>query len=385
VAVIQEPSSVSLTPGARVAPAVQPKNRTVVAWAVLGAAFMALMIYIFAAWIASPYFRHEGPGVTPIPTLVQAGADFQQIAGVVVTVLIGFLVIWRPYRREGRLSLDALFILGMIWCWWQDPLYSYFKSGFSYATVTFNMGSWACKIPGWQSPNGCNLAQPLPWDPTFYVIGMAGGVVVCAALLRRWRARNPQVSGVSLMLGAFVFFYLADLVCEGFWVRLGLYHYGSGIPGIELFSGKWYQFPLFEPLAVSLMLTGMTAVRFFVNDRGETVVERGASDLRVGARGKTFVRYLAIVGLLNVCMLVLWAGTTNFFVAHSQAWPKSIQQRSWLNPHICGPGTTYACSGTNSVATPVSGQSAYIAPGAKLVIPRGTNTAQLQPIKYLTK
>jgi hypothetical protein len=246
------------------------------------------------------------------------------------------------------------------------------------------MGSWACKIPGWQSPNGCNLAQPLPWDPTFYVIGMAGGVIVAAWMLRRWRARNPQVSSVTLMLGAFVFLYLADLIFEGTWVRMGLYHYGSGISGIELFAGHWYQFPLFEPLAVSLMLTGMTTVRFFVNDRGETIVERGAADLQLGERGRTFARFLAIVGVLNVCMLVLWAGTTNFFVAHAGAWPKSIQERSWLDPHICGPGTTYACAGTG-VATPVAGQSAHISPTGTVVAPPGTNTSQFQPVTYLTK
>jgi Spirocyclase AveC-like len=384
VAVIERPSGVSLRPGLEQAGA-QPKNRTVVAWAVLGTACMCLMIYVFAAWIASPYFHHEQPGVTPIPTLVQIGADVQQISGVVLTLVIGAMVVWRPYRRDQRLSLDALFILGMIWVWWQDPLYSYFKSGFSYSTVTFNMGSWACKIPGWQSPNGCRLAQPLPWDFTFYVIGMAGGVIFAAWLLRRWRARNPQMSSVTLMLGTFAFFYLADLICEGTWVRLGLYHYGSGIPGIELFSGKWYQFPLFEPLAVSLMLSAMTAVRFFVNDRGETIVERGAADLPIGARGRTFVRFLAIVGMLNVCMLVLWAGTTNFFVAHGQAWPKSIQERSWLNPGICGPGTSYACAGTNSVATPLSGKSAHISTSGKVVISPGTDTSQFQPIRYLTK
>ena len=88
----------------RSAEAPAPKNRMVVAWAVLGAACIALMIYVFAAWIASPYFRHETPGVTPIPDYVQVAAVTQQVSGVLLTLVIGWWVVWRPYRRDGRLT-----------------------------------------------------------------------------------------------------------------------------------------------------------------------------------------------------------------------------------------------------------------------------------------
>jgi hypothetical protein len=384
VAVIEQASSVSLRRGPQVAPRAEPKNRAVVAWAVVGVAFIALMIYVFAAWIFSHYFRHEGPGVTPVPTYMEVAGVAQEVLGAAGMLAILYLVAWRPWRRAGGFSTDGLFVLGMMWCWWQDPLYSYTTSSFSYSSVTWNMGGWACKIPGFQSPNGCNIPQPLIWDIAFYVIGMAGGTILAAALLRRWRARKPEVSNVTMLVALFAAFWIADLVCEGLWVRLGLYHYGGGVKGWELFAGKWYEFPLYEPIAVALMMTGMTAVRFFVNDRGETIVERGTADLRLGARGKTLVRFLAIVGVLNVCMLVLWAGTTNLFNIHAGAWPKSIQQQSYLDPGICGPGTSYACPGAG-VSIPRAGSSAHVSPTGKVVIPPGTDTSQFAPVKYSTK
>jgi hypothetical protein len=213
---------------------------------------------------------------------------------------------------------------------------------------------------------------------------MAGGTIAAAALLRRWRARKPEVSNVKMLLATFVAFYILDLLCEGLWVRLGLYHYGGGVKGLELFAGKWYQFPLYEPLAVAIMMTAMTSVRFFVNDRGETVVERGAAELRTGARGRTLVRFFAITGVLNTCMLVGWAGTTNVFNVHAGAWPKATQEQSYLNPGICGPGTSYACPG-EQVAIPRSGASAHISPAGKVVIPPGTDASQFTVVPLSRK
>lgn len=362
----------------------QPKNRAVVAWAVIGVAFMAMMVYVFSAWIFSDDFRRMGTGATPVPGYMTIAGRTQEALGAVGMLAILYCVAWRPWRRTGRFSTDGLFVLGMMWCWWQDPLYSYVTSSFSYSTVTWNMGGWACHIPGFQSPNGCNIPQPLIWDIAFYVIGMAGGTILGAALLRRWRARKPHVSTVTMFAATFAAFWIADLICEGLWVRLGLYHYGGGIDGWNLFAGKWYQFPLYEPIAVGIMMTAMVAVRFFVNDRGETVVERGTTDLKLGARGRTFTRFLAITGVLNVCMLVGWAGTVNFFNVHAGAWPKATQEQSYLDPGICGPGTDVACPGEH-VAIPRDGASAHISPTGTAVIPPGTDTSKFAPIETRTK
>lgn len=338
-----------------------------------------MMIYVQGSWIFSEHFRYIDTGVTPLPTYMKIAARTQETIGVVGLIAIVYFVVWRRYRREGRLSLDALFILAMGWLWWQDPLYSYVTQSFNYSSALINMGGWGCKIPGWLSPNGCNIPHPLLWDFSFYVIGMAGATIGVAAVLRRWRARRPQTSGVTLMGAAFVIFLVADFVLEFTWVRVGLYHYGGGVDGLNVFDDKFYQFPLYESLGVAVMMTSMTALRFFVNDRGETIVERGASQLRVGAKKQTLLRYLALVGALNICMLIGWAGVVNVFNVHQSSWPEDTQKRSYFMTGLCGDGTSYACPGEH-VSTPRDGKSVHISPDGKLVIPPGTDMSELNVV-----
>jgi hypothetical protein len=385
VATVERPTaSASIGREARVAPRAQAKNTAVVGWAIVGAAFIALMLYIFGAWITSDAFRHMGTGVTPVPTYQKIAAHSQEALWGAAMIAILYFVAWRPYKRNGKLSLDALIVLAMGWCWWQDPLYSYVTQSFNYSSVQLNMGGWACKIPGFASPNGCNIPQPLIWDISFYVFGMAGATIGAAALLRKWRARNPDVSTLKLLSVTFVAYCLIDFILEGTWVRLGLYHYAGGVKGWNVFQGTFYQFPLYECLAVATMMTAMTSLRFFVNDRGETIVERGASELKMGDKRRTAMRYLALVGILNVCMLVGWAGFVNVFNVHAGAWPKATQERSYLNNGLCGAGTSYACPG-DAVSTPRDGESIHIDPAGNVVVPAGLSKPTVVPLSTTKK
>jgi hypothetical protein len=383
MAIAESSGSSRIERGARVAPRTHAKSKAVVAWAIVGAAFIALFIYIMASWIFSEYFRSMDTGVTPVPTYMTIAARTQEAIGILGIIRIITFYVVRPYRREGRISLDALFILAMGWLWWQDPLYSYVTQSFSYTTETVNMGGWGCKIPGFSSPNGCNIPHPLLWDLSFYIFAMAGATVGVAAILRRIRARRPETSGALLMTGAFIFYVILDFILEFTWVRFGLYQYGGGVDGWTVFNGKFYEFPLYECLAVAVMMTSMTALRFFVNDKGETIVERGASELRMSTKKRTLMRYLAIVGALNVCMLVGWAGFVNVFNVHAGAWPKDTQERSYLVNGICGEGTSYACPGDH-VATPRDGKSVHISPNGKAVIPAGIKPSDLRVVPLKT-
>jgi hypothetical protein len=384
VATVERPTSVPTGRETRVAPRTQAKNTAVIGWAVVGAAFIALMLYVFGAWILSDSFRNIGTGVTPVPFYMRFAAHSQEALWGLAMVAILYFVVWRPYRRDGKLTLDAMFVLAMGWCWWQDPLYSYVTQSFNYSSVQLNMGGWACKIPGFMSPNGCNIPQPLIWDISFYVFGMAGASIGAAALLRKWRARSPSVGTLKLLAVTFVGFVALDFILEGTWVRLGLYHYAGGVKGWNVFEGTFYQFPLYECLAVATMMTAMTSVRFFVNDRGETIVERGAADLRMSDKKRTLMRYLALVGILNVCMLVGWAGFVNVFNVHAGPWPKATQERSYLNNGLCGAGTSYACPG-DGVATPRAGESIHIGPNGNAVVPAGVAKPTVVPLSRTEK
>lgn len=116
-------------------------------------------------------------------------------------------------------------------------------------------------------------------------------------------------------------------------------------PGWTIFTGRFYQFPMYEPFVVAVLVTGWTAIRYFTDDQGQTLAERGAADLRVGARRRTLVRFLGLVGALNVVFLLGYSTLIQVWQIHAGPWPKSVQQRSYFVNGICGRGTSFACSG----------------------------------------
>jgi Spirocyclase AveC-like len=362
---------------ARPEAATSPRARPVVWWAWVGAGFVALQMYIHISWILSKDFRHIGTGVTPVPEYMNVSARFNEVFFFGSMLVLIWLVSIRPWRREGRFTLDGLLVLAFYFTWWQDPLFDYASHAWNYSSVSVNMGGWAGHIPGWSSPNGGNIPEPLFWVLPFYVLLGGGGSILGAAIMRKWRAWKPTVHTATMLAGVYMAWFLFDLALEFFWVRTGLYTYAGADRGVPLlFQGRWYQFPMYEPFCVGFLGMAWTVCRYFVNDRGETLAERGLERVRAGAKQRQGIRFLALVGIVNVAFLFTYSLMTQFFNLHSGAWPKDAQKRSYLTNHLCGPGTSFACGGSE-VARPVKEISISIGPDGKLVIPRGFNVGSI--------
>jgi hypothetical protein len=331
--------------GARATVVESHQAKPVLWWAWVGAAFVALQLYIQLGWIFSKDFRHIGTGVTPVPGYMKVSAWGNGIFwfAFMVAVLYWFAV--RPKLRDGRFSLDGLIVLAFFWTWWQDPLFDYVTHAWNYSSVSLNMGGWAGHIPGWVSPNGGNIPEPLLWVLPFY-IGLGGcGSIVAATMMRRWRARNPAVSVATMLAAVYAAWFVFDAALEFFWVRTGLYTYAGTAHGWNLFAGRWYQFPIYEPICVGFLGMGWAACRYFVNDRGETLAERGLHRVKAGSRQRTAIRYLALVGILNVSFLFTYSLMTQVWNVHGGAWPKDAQKRSYLTNGLCGTASSYSCAG----------------------------------------
>jgi hypothetical protein len=360
------------------------KAKPVYWWAVLGAGFVALQMYIHIAWILSDDFRHVGTGVTPVPLYMQISARGNEIFWFSFMLAVIYFLAIRPWRRSGKLTLDGMFVLAFYFTWWQDPLFNYINHAWNYSSVSVNMGGWAGHIPGWISPNGGNIPEPLLWVLPFYVGLGACAAVGFSAMMRRWRVRNPQVSLFKMLATVYACCFLFDFALEFFWVRTGLYTYAGTTNGWTIFSGEWYQFPIFEPICVGFLGTGWVVCRYFVNDRGETIAERGASRLGFGGKQRTLTRFLAVVGILNVSFLITYSLLTQAWNLHSGDWPRDAQERSYLTNGLCGAGTSYSCGGS-SVSIPRAGKSVHIGPDGKLVVPRGTTGEIVAPPLSTTK
>lgn len=342
------------------------RHKPVVFWAAVGGAFLVLEAYVMGSWILSGDATPTPRGETPIPTYMVAAARGMEIFGVIAFVLFAYFFVVRPWRREGRITQDGLFCIAFTTLYWQDPLVNYYQTWFTYNTAFINLGSWVEHVPGWMSPRGRLLPEPILAFGTTYLYVLMGAVMVGNFLMQKAVVRYPRLTRVQLLALCFAFFFCFDLVVEPFiMMRWGLYTYAGSIPAVTVFHGHYYQFPLTEALFFAALFTGWCSLRFFKNDKGYTYVERGVDQLKASPRRKSAIRFLAIVGALNVIMLALYCVPGALTGLYGGPWPDDVTKRPYLTDGICGPGTDNACSGP-SVPIPRP-DSARLGPNGELV------------------
>jgi len=342
--------------------------RPVAWWAALGVSTVVLQTWIWGGWISSERLATTDIGRDQVPGAIATFAIAWQMCTVVGGIFIVHRWVIRPIRREGRFSIEGMLVVAMGVMYWQDPLANYTQSWFSYNTTLVNLGSWTTDIPGWLPPNGNLLPEPLLWNLCSYLFVVAPGIVFGAWIMRRTKARFPRIGKLGLIGSLFAAMVALDLVFELIWVRFGLYVYGGAIESMTFFHGHYYQFPAYESVLYGACMAGFSSLVYFRNDKGETVAERGASELRVSRHTRTAVRFFALLACLNVILLGYNVGA-QWFALRADAWPQDVLERPYLLDGLCGPGTEYSCSGPGiPIARP---DSAHLDADGELVIPSG--------------
>jgi hypothetical protein len=314
-------------------------------WAVIGGFFLALQAYIYAAWIFSDQFTRTPKGPDPIPTYMKIFDHTWEALGIPAVLIFLYYFLVRPWRREGRLTLDGMFCFAFLSIYWQDPISNWLAPHFTYTTEFLNFGSWTSKVPGWVSPKAHLLPEPMILMVPMYVYIVFGMAIVGCGVMRWAKKRWPQMTSVGLVGVAAAFFIVFDAVFEplvmaggGFWA------YPGAIDRLTLYRGHYFQFPIYEPILIGgVAWTAWCCLRFFRNDKGQTVAERGIDEVRATQKQKAWLRTLALIGATNVIYLFGYNIPIQYFNAHGGPWPKDIQNRSYLVDGMCGPGTTYAC------------------------------------------
>jgi Spirocyclase AveC-like len=348
-------------------------------WATLGAAFLTFELYVLVKWVAGPYFKRVPSGPNQPPTWMK----IELVACMAISVPLAiFLLYWflvRPWRREGQIKSDGLLAAAFFLMAWQDPTCSYFSNWFTYNAWMPNMGSWAMSIPGWTSPQrpGAMIAEPLLITFWVYCWLWFGLSLLGCEVMRRVKARWPGTGDIRLVGACLLFMIFADFVAEGLLILPGgWFEYPGGHGG--LFPGTYHKWPWHEGLFAGAWFTAVACLRYFKNDRGETVVERGVDRLRYSRRRRDLVRFLGFVGITNVIALACYNVPTAIVTARSSSWPADFQRRSYLTDRICGSGTTFACPGPG-VPLPRTAKSAHLDPNGRLVVPAATKLPKLVP------
>jgi hypothetical protein len=184
---------------------------------------------------------------------------------------------------------------------------------------------------------------------------------------KRW----PSLGTLGMITFAIIVATLVDLVSEIGYIRLGFYSYPGALKGWTLFYGTPYAFPIYESIIWGTCWGLLASVRYFKNDKGESVVERGIDEVKFGSsKRKALVRFLALYGIVNFLFFFAYNWPMQLFTLHSGAWPKSIVERSYFTNGICGPETNTLCVGGPHVPIVTRG-SAHLTQDGKLVYPTG--------------
>jgi uncharacterized protein DUF5135 len=359
----------------------EAKIKPVTIWATIGGALLILQLYVWIRWITGPYFVRVPGGPSDPPMYMKA---LLTTNAVVMCVGLPFVVWWfiiRPWVRERRITLDGILFVSCALFFFQDPLLNYFNTWCTYNTWLWNRGSWSSHIPGWVSPEepGRQVAEPLLINATGYGMVLVLAIAGCW-FMRKIKARWPGISNVRLILVTYAAAFVADFVMEaGFMLPFGLYTYPGSIRSVTVFAGTYHQWPVYEGLMWGGVMTALTCLRYFTDDRGRTVVERGLDQVRGGFARQQLVRFLAIFAAVSGCFFFFYNVPAQWIGMHSDPWPQDHLKRSYFNGGICGDGTDVPCPDPG-LPIPTK-RSGFINTDGVLVLPDGVEMPKTVPFE----
>ncbi|MBC8752460.1 hypothetical protein OKW43_004318 [Paraburkholderia sp. WC7.3g] len=311
--------------------------RPIVWWALVGAAFWVLQIYVIGSWLMSGKLAPTPPGPDPMPLRTS-------IAILVVQVVFGISVVWGFLHiaytliKKREFSAFNLIQIGWVAMTWQDLIIGYVRPQFVFNSHMVNVGSWGSFIPGWISPNDHLMPEPLAMQPSMYVALVPAMVMFGVGVMRWVKGKWPSLNGVQLTLVCAAAVILNDLVNEAVLCYLGVFAYVGVIRAWSIFPGTPEQFPLYEAIIYGVVITFSAAAFYFTDKEGRMFFERGADRVSSGC-AREIARGLAVSGYVNITLLIyaillIWV---SFYIDERPKLP------SYLDNGICGGTSGYPC------------------------------------------
>ncbi|MBA2348470.1 MAG: spirocyclase AveC family protein [Solirubrobacterales bacterium] len=346
-------------------------------WAVAGIGFLLFWAYVLTRWVTGPYFERVGYGPDEPPLYMKIALGSWQAAAVPAVAFILWKTLIQPWRREGKINTLGLIMVATLPMALQDPISSYFGHWYTYNTWMVNFGAFTNEMPGWRAfgAPGAQQGYPILFHLLAYPLSVLIGIKMGCATMR-WARTRFGWGPARLIAACFAAMLVFDFVLEGlFWAPLGFYSLTGG--HFSLFPDTYHKFPLHEAAYGAAFFTAPALLAFFTNDKGETVVERGMTEMKGSVRRKTALRLLALIAALQVSYLLTYNLPIALFVsAEPGTWPKDVQQRTYLNNNLCGAGTDRLCPGNGvplTVSMWVDNNGVFHGPAAKRLRPTPVN------------
>jgi hypothetical protein len=317
---------------------VRPATPPVVRWAWVGAAILVFIVYVLGRWILTGRAVPTDPGPDPLPHSEHLFIVWVQWIAMSLGAIVFSLIVIRPWIREGRMTTTGMLYVCWLTLFFQDPMMNYTSATVLYNSYMVNLGTWTLgSMPGWTSPNGNNLPEPLLLIVVGYTIIGYSLCFPVLALLNKAKERWPSIGKFRLALLGIALLMALDTLFECLLLRTGVYAYPGGIRAITLFAGQTYQFPMTEGLCYGGLTTGATLVLLlYRDDRGQTFVERGLDKLRVSAVARQGVKFLALFAYVHVCMFLVFTVPMQWLATHSDPFPAGYP--SYMINGLCAYG-----------------------------------------------
>ena len=273
-------------------------------WIGAGVASIAMCVYLVTVWITSGDARRTGTGVDHVPQATKDWAIGWQIVGP-LALLACIVYVVRRSRREGRVTFDAMILIAWTLIIWLDPATTnFFRTQMLYNSALVNFGSWAPHIPLWLSPHARFFPEPLLSWGTLYGVTSLGAVLIGCNAMRLAKARWPRLGKIGVFLWGLAAVAITDLLLELIFIRTQLYAYAGAIRSLSIWGGHRYQFPVYESVIFGAAWTACAALRYFRDEHGLSIVERGIDEHRWSSRQLAGLRILAVTGFCTVVYVI---------------------------------------------------------------------------------
>lgn len=325
------------------------RTQPVHVWAAVGAVLVTAELVIILRWVTGPNFERVPVGVDLPPDWMRTGLVALQIAVAVVAVGVAYRLLVRPLIRERRVTLNGLFVItGLLAAPW-DGLSAAAGHWIHYNSYLLNRGSVISEVPGALSLNTPGVGQAWPFFALgAYVVLVPLTGALGAGLMKWVRRRVPGARATTLVAVCVVAMGFFDAVLEaGIFLPLGLYQLSGG-PWQLVNGDTYYGYPLIELLHASLFFAVPGVLKFFIDDKGETFAERGASALNGSTARTTGLRALAVIGAVHLGFLITFHLPVMFYAANSREYPDDVKSRSYLVGNTCGEEVDRACPGPST-------------------------------------
>jgi hypothetical protein len=274
--------------------ALRRPSLTVLVWGGVGLVWLVVALSGWGRWILSDDFTKAPVGGDQISDAHLFWVRVIDWGSAAAGGALAWLALVRPFLRRQGLTADGMIFLACAVSFFIDPVINQFDYTFAWNAHVFNMGSWSAYIPFHSGLAG--FGEGIAWAWAQYLYMGFGAAVLGSWIVDRIRHRSPGISNLSAFGALFALYFVADFVLENLFIRTEVYSYARTWKFFTLWDGSQYQFPIYESIAVATFAVGWTYFRMAWMERGTPFVAGGLERLAIGARTRTALTFLAVVG-----------------------------------------------------------------------------------------